>query len=683
MPRNGKGLRAVMKEIRLSSPVSELSGVGAARKAALEKSGIRTIEDLIRIFPRNYQSGKIYPVSEERCDIFSGFHLTVDSAPAVLTLARRRVCLRFTASDENGTKVQILYFNQPYLRNQIFKGEDYYFFGSLQEKNGVFYLFSPTREKEAPDPDRLRPVYPTIGKISSKQLEKLMEQCLVPTLSQIRETLPTAVVERFGLLSRTKATFLLHCPTDEKSLAAAKYRFAFENLFRFSMKATLFSEKNSKKRVPAFDKVNWNEFLSVLPFQLTDGQTKALCDIENDMVGNGNLPPMNRLIQGDVGSGKTALAWAAAYLAAKNNKSTLVMAPTEILAQQHYASFSRIFTKLCIPVFLLTGSTTKKEREAIFRETVKDEPYILIGTHALTEDGAMCKNVALAITDEQHRFGVRHRNILSEKGGAYHSLVMSATPIPRSLAMFLYAAGHVSVIDTLPPGRIPVETLYVGEDKMPRVYSFLREKASLGQQCYIVCPLIEDGEDKSDLQSAEEEWNEVKKALPDIPSLLLHGKMKNEEKNQVMDAFKRGDVKILVSTTVIEVGVDVPSATVMVIRSAERFGLSQLHQLRGRVGRGNEKSYCVLVSSHSGKTARERLKKLCDCHDGFELAKFDLKTRGPGEFFGTRQSGFNAIDLTDSFSMEMIEEASKAAKEFLLSASEEELAIYGEETKLN
>lgn len=672
-----------MNERNLSSSVSVLSGVGEARKEALEKSGIRTIEDLISVFPRNYQSGKIYDLSEERCDLFSGFYLTVDSTPTVLTLAKRRVCLRFTASDENGCRVQILYFNQPYLRNQIFKGEKYYFFGTLQEKNGVFYLFSPTRERKAPDPDRLRPVYPTIGKISSKQIQKLIEQCLVPVLSQIRETLPPTVVERFGLFSRSKAIFLLHCPTDEKSLEQAKYRFAFENLFRFSMKAAIFSEKNSKKRVPAFQAAKWNRFLSALPFQLTKGQEKALCDIEKDLVGDAKISPMNRLIQGDVGSGKTAVAWAAAYLAAENGKSTLVMAPTEILAQQHYVSFSKIFSQLGIPVFLLTGSTTKKEREAIFRETVKDAPYILIGTHALTEETALCKNVALAITDEQHRFGVRHRNILSEKGGAYHSLVMSATPIPRSLAMFLYAAGHISIIDTLPPGRIPVETLYVGEDKMPRIYSFIREKASLGQQCYIVCPLIEDEEVKSELRSAEEEWDEIKKALPDVPSLLLHGKMKNEEKNRVMSSFKNGEAKILVSTTVIEVGVDVPTATIMVIRSAERFGLSQLHQLRGRVGRGSEKSYCILVSSHSGKNARERLKKLCDCHDGFELAKFDLKTRGPGEFFGTRQSGFNAIDLTDSFSMEMIEEASRAAKEFIASASEEDLSYYGEETKLN
>ena len=289
----------------------------------------------------------------------------------------------------------------------------------------------------------------------------------------------------------------------------------------------------------------------------------------------------------------------------------------------------------------------------------------------------------MAITDEQHRFGVRHRNLLGEKGGAVHSLVMSATPIPRSLAMFLYAKGKISIIDQLPPGRQVIDTLYVGEDKLPRVYGFLRERIGLGQQAYVVCPLIEDEEEKSPLQSATEEYEAIRKAVPGIPCALLHGKMKPKEKNEVMAAFQAGETKILVSTTVIEVGVDVPRATVMVIRSAERFGLSQLHQLRGRVGRGTEKSYCVLISSHSGKSARERLKKLCDCHDGFELAKYDLKTRGPGEFFGTRQSGFAGIDLGNAMTMELLKEASEAAETFIEAATPEEMIPFERGTRLN
>jgi ATP-dependent DNA helicase RecG len=292
------------------------------------------------------------------------------------------------------------------------------------------------------------------------------------------------------------------------------------------------------------------------------------------------------------------------------------------------------------------------------------------------EEKTRCRNIGLAITDEQHRFGVRHRTKLSEKGFGVHSLVMSATPIPRSLAMFLHAKSRISILDELPPGRQAVETLYVGEDKMDRIYAFLKETIAEGRQAYMVCPLIEDEENTSPLHSAKEEWLAIQKALPEIPTELLHGKMKPAEKAKAMQNFKEGKTKILVSTTVIEVGVDVPNATVMVIHSAERFGLSQLHQLRGRVGRGSEKSYCILISSHSAKSVRERLKKLCETHDGFELAKFDLKTRGPGDFFGVRQSGFSDFAFTGAFSMELIEKAGKAASLFIETASDAELSPY-------
>ncbi|MBR2615317.1 MAG: ATP-dependent DNA helicase RecG, partial [Clostridia bacterium] len=459
--------------------------------------------------------------------------------------------------------------------------------------------------------------------------------------------------------------------------------FATEGLFDFCVKAALFSEQNKKGRVAPFADVPLNDFLSRLPFRLTGAQKRVLEEIRGDLVGETDVAPMNRLIQGDVGSGKTVVAAAAAYLTAKNRRSTLFMAPTEILARQHYASLTKLFSHTDVPVFLLTGSTPKKEREAIFSATTTKIPYVLVGTHALTEEGARCENVALAITDEQHRFGVRQRNLLGEKGGAVHSLVMSATPIPRSLAMFLYAKGSISVIDELPPGRQRVETLYVGEDKLPRIYGFLKDTVAKGHQAYIVCPLICDEEGESPLQSAEEEYAEIQKALPGIECALLHGKMKNEEKNRVMESFQSGETKILVSTTVIEVGVDVPNATVMVIRNAERFGLSQLHQLRGRVGRGKEKSFCVLVSSHSGQTARERLRKLCDCHDGFELAEFDLKTRGPGEFFGTRQSGFGGMDLSDAISTPLLARVTEAAREFIRISPPEALRAYEMQTRLN
>ncbi len=665
-----------MEKMDLTTPVEALKGVGEVKKQKLHRAGIFTVGDLILHFPRCYRSGTLSPLSSDKLGQYGVFRLTCCAAPYVFTMAGGRRVLRFPAEDEAGTKVNILYINQPYLKNKITKGDVCYYCGELQEKNGQFFLFSPERRDEAPNPDLPEPVYPTLGGISSAQIAKLIASCLVPLLPCIRETLPQWILEKHKLLGRARAIFTLHAPDCNESLARAKDRFAFEGLFDFSVKATLFSRRQELVQTPALKDVSLDPFLSKLPFSLTEAQRRVLNEIRADLVGEGLIPAMNRLIQGDVGSGKTVVAAAAAYLVAKNHKSTLLMAPTEILARQHYASFQKLFSQSEIPVLLLTGSSTKKERQAIFEKTLSGKPYILIGTHALTEEGALCSGVGLSITDEQHRFGVRHRSILNEKGGAVHSLVMSATPIPRSLAMFMYAKGKISVIDKLPPGRQVIDTFYVGEDKMQRVYAFLREKAAAGQQAYVVCPLIEDEEEKSPLQSASEEYESLKKNLSELPCALLHGKMKNEEKNAVMASFASGETKILVSTTVIEVGVDVPNATVMVIRNAERFGLSQLHQLRGRVGRGKEKSHCILISSHSGKSARERLRKLCDCHDGFELAKYDLKTRGPGEFFGTRQSGFWGPDLTDEISMPLIESVTQTAEEFLDTAKAEEILPY-------
>ena len=669
--------------MELLSSIGSLKGVGAKREEALKKSGIETVSDLLFRFPSSYRSGKVYSLSSERVGVFSYFHLTVDSVPVTLNLKGRGKTLRYVASDEAGTKVQVLHFHQPYLRNQIFSGQSLYFGGVLQEKNGAFYLFSPTREEKKPAEDALFPVYPATGGLSGKQLSGLIDQVLLDCLSQIPETLPQKIRDKFSLIPRARAIYLLHRPAQEKSLGEAKYRFAFEELFRFSVQSTLFSMESSKKRVEALPFSDLDDFFASLPFELTGAQKRAIEEIRDDLCGSGEIPPMDRLLQGDVGSGKTMVAAAAAYLVAKNGKSTLFMAPTEILAKQHAKSLSRLFAPFDIPVFLLTGATPKKEREEIFSHTAGDAPYILIGTHALIEEKTRCGGVLLSITDEQHRFGVRHRNRLGEKGGAMHSLVMSATPIPRSLAMFLHAKSRISVLDELPPGRQSVDTLYVGEDKLPRIYAFLKEEIQKGRQAYIVCPLIEDEEEASTLISATDQMQELQKELPEISVALLHGKMKPAEKNAVMERFASGEVQLLVSTTVIEVGVDVPNATVMCIRCAERFGLSQLHQLRGRVGRGKEKSYCVLISSHSGKTARQRLKKLCDCHDGFELAQFDLKTRGPGEFFGTRQSGFGADPISDAFSMDMIRDAGEAARMFLEIATEEELAPYTGAVRLN
>lgn len=652
-----------MEKLSLQTPVSALHGVGKVRGEALKKNGIVCIGDLLELFPRRYLSNRIYFLSPELCGQYAGYELTVDTTPTLALLPGRRRLLKLIASDGAGTKVTIYYFNQPYLKNQILKGETYFFFGELHEKNGVFSLFSPEREKERKNGEEWRPVYPAIGGISSKTLEKLIRSVLYNVLSEIRETLPETILQRFSLPNRAKTILSLHAPLTEADLHAAQRRLTFEKYFAFGLELQRFQTKEKQRVADGLAPCRWEKFFACLPYRLTGAQQKAVSEIENDLVGSGKIPLMNRLLQGDVGSGKTAVAAAAAFLCAENGGGVLFMAPTEILARQHEKTFRAIFSQLKIPVFLLTGSTAKTERTAIIRETTQNRPYILIGTHALIEDTALCGNVLLAITDEQHRFGVRQRAKLREKGTLCHTLAMSATPIPRSLALFLYAPEEISVLDELPPGRQKIDTFYIGEDKKKRAYAFLREKLQAGQRAYVVCPLIEPNEQLCGLLSAQEAYKELQKEFREFGVGFLHGKMKNAEKSTVMEAFQKGEVQLLVSTTVIEVGVDVPEATVMIVMNAERFGLSQLHQLRGRVGRGKEKSFCILISASSAKSARERLKKLCETDDGFELAQFDLKTRGPGEFFGERQTGF-AFANPEEFSLEFLRDAIQAAKEF-------------------
>ena len=646
-----------------SSPVTALSGVGKTRAKALKGRGIVSVRDLIALFPRDYKSMRLYPVSAELCGRWAGFEMTVDTTPTLALLPGRRRLLKFSASDEASTRVTVYYFNQPYLRNQIFKGDRFAFYGELREKNGVFSLFSPERFTEIPSEDALTPVYPAIPGFSSKTLSKIIREALRLLADPIEETLPQEVLSRFALPGRAEMIRTLHTPETEEKLHAAQGRLTFERYFSFGLELNRFQSREKKEVAPGFAPCDWNRFFARFPYELTSAQKRAIREIEADLVSPGKIPLMNRLLQGDVGSGKTAVAAAAAYLCASNGGGTLLMAPTEILARQHFKTFTSLFQPLGIPVFLLTGSTLKREREEIFQETCGRGPYVLIGTHALIEDAALCKNVRLAVTDEQHRFGVNQRSRLREKGSLCHTLLMSATPIPRSLALFLYAPEEISVLDELPPGRQSIDTFYVGEDKKARVYAFLKEKLSLGQRAFVVCPLIDPNEEMTGLLSAAEAYQELRKEFGEFGVGFLHGKMKNAEKNEVMTAFQKGEIRLLVSTTVIEVGVDVPEATVMVVFNAERFGLSQLHQLRGRVGRGRDKSACILLSASSAKSARERLKMLCDTSDGFKLAQYDLKTRGPGEFFGERQSGF-AFQNLEELSLEFARDAILAAKEF-------------------
>lgn len=669
--------------MKLSDGIGTLKGVGDAREKILKKAGIATVGDLLFNFPKSWRSGKLSLLDPELAGVYAGFCLTVATEPSVSLYPGRRRAFKFIAEDDAGKRVTVLYFHQPYLKGQILKGDCFCFFGALRERKGKLYLFSPERQKELPDPASLTPVYASLPGLSGRAVSKLVAAAVLPCLSQIKDPLPERVRRAEDLPNLAHAVYSMHSPESEEALEHARTRLAFDRLFRFSVQATLFTRNTSSVAVPGMAPVPLSDFAALLPYPLTGAQERAVGEIWSDLTSGKTVPPMNRLLQGDVGSGKTAVAAAAAYLCGRNGRSTLVMAPTEILARQHYAGLSRLFEKASIPVYLLTGSTTKKERALLYEKTTKKEPYVLVGTHALLEDSALCENVALTVIDEQHRFGVAQRNRLNDKGGAFHSLVMSATPIPRTLAMFLYAGSRISVLDEMPPGRVPVQTFYVGEDKKERLYAFLRERSLAGEQAYLVCPLIEDEEDQSPLQSAKEEFQSLQKHLPDVPAALLHGKMKPAEKEAVMASFKAGETRILVSTTVIEVGVDVPCATVMIIMNAERFGLSQLHQLRGRVGRGRKASWCVLVSSSSAKSARERLKTLCACRDGFALANYDLEHRGPGAFFGTKQTGFDGMWDPEILSMPLFQRAGNAARAFVESASPEELLPYENETHLN
>lgn len=651
--------------LSLHTPVTSLHGVGQARAEALQEAKILTVQDILFTFPKSYRDNKIRLLSADLCDKSALFHLTVQNNPTVALLPGGRKIFRFTACDSEENKATVMYFNQPYLRGQIHKGDSFYFFGELKERNGAFFLFSPEREKSIDPSQALKPVYPAVGSVTPRVFAKLADQALKECGEAIPENLPDDILKKYALPDRALALFTIHAPKCAEELEKAKKRFAFENAFFLALKVVQFRESRSIQKLPAFHPVSTEEFEALLPFSLTQAQRQAWLEIQNDMIGTGNIPAMNRLLQGDVGSGKTILAALAAFLCARNGKSTLLMAPTEILASQHYEKLSPLFQKLGIHTILLTGSTPKKERESELKKIHTSIPYLLIGTHALIEEKVHPENLGLTITDEQQRFGAQQRNRLNEKGAFCHSLVMTATPIPRSLAMFLYSGSGISVIDALPPGRQKIDTFYVGENKKDRIYHFLEERLQNGERAYFVCPLIEKNDEICGMVSAKEQFEDLKKRFPDVPIGYLHGKMKPIEKNEVMRAFKDGKIKILVSTTVVEVGVDVPEATLMVIINAERFGLSQLHQLRGRVGRGNKKSYCILVSSSSAKSSRERLKELCDTSDGFRLAEFDLKQRGPGEFFGDRQSGYFDSGFFELFSSSLMQEILEDAKNCL------------------
>ena len=605
--------------------LAEIKGFGPKRLEALEKRGILSSMDLIERLPTGYRD-TTHPLSpvqmtEGTTACFEGF---ITGKPA-LHRVRGMQWVSATVADEYG-KIRCMWFNQPWMKDNLFDTQHVTLYGrAVRKKTGVFVI-NPTME----EPGSIIPVYTPIPGIGQKPLRDAVKHLLEEYDEP--DVLPESFVLRHGLMDRRSALEAAHFPTDFETLSRAKERLAFEELLLFQAGIAGASGMR-REALPLDARDSWiEEFFETLPFPPTGAQRRVMHEIAQDIRRN---QAMARMVQGDVGCGKTLIAFCALYLCVRSGGQGALMAPTEILASQHFASAVQMLAPLGITCGLVTGHMTAAERRRAREAIASGEWRVVIGTHALISEGVDFENLRLVITDEQHRFGVRQRTMLEGKGGSPHVLVMSATPIPRSLSLVLYGDLDLSIVDELPPGRTPVRTRIVPEEKREGLYSFIRAQAAMGFQTYVVCPLVgEEDMDDPDVRSAAQVQRELSEALAPLSVALVHGRMKKGDKEEVLERFYAGETNVLVATTVIEVGVNVPRATVMVIEGAERFGLAQLHQLRGRVGRGSQESWCFLMAEPN-----ERLKTLVSTNDGFVVAKKDLELRGAGEFFGTRQHG--------------------------------------------
>ncbi len=651
----------------LKTPIQYVKGVGEARARLLSKLGISTVEDMLYHFPRDYEDRastvKISELSNRQPACFKGMVVSeiTESRP------RRGLSIqKMIVQDETGTVV-LTWFNQSYLKKAFRRGQYYMFYGKPSRKFGHIEIQNPVFEKiddQLKETCKIVPIYPSTSALSQKVLRGIIKACLDMTDNQLQEFLPHNLRKKYNLSEINYAINNIHFPLDEKSFQSARRRLVFEELLLLqigllSIKGRLSTDIPGIgfKPVPEL-----KDFISHLPFTLTDAQIKVFSEIERDMESG---KPMNRLVQGDVGSGKTIVSGLAAFKAVKNGYQAAMMAPTSILAEQHYNTLKGLFEPFGIRTVLVTGSLAKKLKKELQENIYQGKVDVVIGTHALIEEGIQFRKLGLVITDEQHRFGVRQRAMLASKGNMPDVLVMTATPIPRTLALILYGDLDISVIDQLPPGRKKIETYWIGDNKRERVYNFIRKQLQEGRQTYVVCPLVEESEVIS-AKSAEKHAEEMQKYFQPFRVECLHGKMKSSLKEGKMREFMSGGISVLVSTTVIEVGVDQPNATTMLVENAEKFGLAQLHQLRGRVGRGAEQSYCILVSDVDSKLVRERLEVMQKTNDGFEIAEKDLELRGPGEFFGTRQHGLPDLKIANLFrDIEILKLSQEAAGEIL------------------
>jgi len=646
--------------LNLNDDIKFIKGVGEKRAELFRKLGIYSVQSLLHYYPRSYQDWS-EKITVAACQSNTEVCIQATLITPVREHKIRKGMTLYKCSFTDGeTVIRVTLFNNKYLAKALKQYDDYVLFGKITKNLTDAEMSSPKIEK-AEGSIGIHPIYPATEKLSSKAILNVVKTALAH-LPELPETLPPYIINQYKLCSLDFALRQIHLPSDFNNLEKARYRLVFEELFILQLGLLKLKSRSREKTNIIIQKDYTGEYLSLLPFIPTNAQKQAIKDCISDM----QRPyPMNRLIQGDVGSGKTAVAAGVVYSAVKNGYQCALMAPTEILAHQHFETLSALLENTGFHLALITGSTPAKEKKRIKTQLADGEIDLVIGTHALIQNDVAFKNPALVITDEQHRFGVNQRSALSAKGKNMHTLVMSATPIPRTLALMIYGDLDISVLNELPPGRQKIRTDVVNSSYHERIYKFIRNAVDNGKQAYIVCSLVEEGE--SDLIPAVQYAEQLAKtAFKGYNIGILHGKMKPAEKEKIMTAFSNGDVKILISTTVVEVGVDVPNATIMVIENAERFGLSQLHQLRGRVGRGSDKAFCILVSDSESEASKERLSIMKKYSDGFKIADEDLKQRGPGDFFGNRQHGLPDLKIADMLhDMETLKLCRQCADELL------------------